>query len=92
MTITVELSAQLRDKAGAPGGAVEVDEPCRLRDLIAILCERWGGEFGEFLRGGSDRPRPAILISINDGQASWEENPELRDGDTVSLLSPIAGG
>ena len=36
--------------------------------------------------------RGALLLAVNDEQVFWETPLELRDGDVVRIMTPIAGG
>ena len=36
--------------------------------------------------------RTALLLAVNDEQVFWETPLELRDGDVVRIMTPIAGG
>ncbi|MEQ8206800.1 MAG: MoaD/ThiS family protein [Woeseia sp.] len=41
-------------------------------------------------RHGSVEPLAHCKVAINDEMASWDE--EIKDGDTVLLFPPVAGG
>ena len=50
------------------------------------------GDLYEELRGrfGLPLPQGALRVAINDEFAPWEQ--ELRDGDRVAFIPPVAGG
>ena len=73
--------AAYRDLAGQPSAEVELPEGARVSDLVACLRDR-GGSLALL------PPRPAV--ALNRCYASLEE--ELRAGDEVALIPPLAGG
>ncbi|MFM7072516.1 MAG: MoaD/ThiS family protein [Planctomycetota bacterium] len=93
MNIRVKYSGQLRaatrcgdeEIAWSPGGT--------LAELIAHLAERHSAGRPHLL-SDIGAIRPSLLIAVNDSAvaASDANAIRLRDGDTVWLLPPIAGG
>ena len=65
-------------------GASNVDE------LIFKLAEE-KKEIAEFLIV-DDQVSPSILVFINDVQHIWGTEQELNDGQSVTIMTPIAGG
>ena len=92
MIIHIELSSQIRAKASQPASRIEWEGECRLQALVRFLASRWGEPFQRFILDDEGRLRPTILLSLNDEQITWDENPPLPDGVRINLLSPIAGG
>jgi molybdopterin converting factor small subunit len=82
MTITVHYLAQLRRATGRASERIDLDEPATLASLLTALARR----HGEGLL------RPTVLAFVNDAQVGRPEDVVLRDGDSVTFLSPIAGG
>lgn len=78
-TITVNYFALFRERAGRASERVETDAQSAL-DLFRSLRHRHG----------TDDPRGHCKVAVNDELASWDT--ELRDGDTVLLFPPVAGG
>lgn len=79
MKLAVRYLAQLRHAVGSGGEEVELPGPLSVRELLAALAAR--------------RPAlltPALLVFVGDEQAEPER--QLRDGDEVTLLTPVAGG
>jgi molybdopterin converting factor small subunit len=89
MLVTVKYSAQLRQAAGVPREQLDVPSACSIRDLLAAAARK-----NEALRAqlldSSGAPRPHLLICVGDEQVT--AGTVLKDGDEVTLLSPIAGG
>jgi molybdopterin converting factor small subunit len=92
MRVSVRYMAQLRTAAGVAGETVEIDGPCTAADLAARLAARHGEALRRLLLGTDSRLSPIILVFVNDAQVGAGDSGPLQDGDTVTLLSPIAGG
>ena len=82
MTIHLRLFGEMRQylPAGVPrrGGPLEVADGITAQRLILSLGIPYGGEEGE------------IVVAVNDVQA--EHAQVLREGDTVAIFEPLAGG
>ena len=92
MRISVHYLAQLRQAAGT--GCEEMDLPtaCSARQLLVRLAQQRGDSLGRLLLGGDKKVHPTILLFVGDEQVGPEEDTMLKDGDVVTILSPIAGG
>jgi molybdopterin converting factor small subunit len=83
MTITLRLFGELKQylpEGRKQGRAVHVEVPDGLTalQLILRLGIPYGGEEGQ------------MVVAVNDTEVA--HNAVLRDGDTVSLFEPLAGG
>ena len=82
MTITVRLFGEL--KRHAPPGqsprsaSVAVPDGCTALQLILKLGIPYGGDEGQ------------MVVAVNDVEV--DHGTVLRDGDSVSLFEPLAGG
>jgi molybdopterin converting factor small subunit len=92
MRVAVHYLAQLKQAAGVAAEPVELDGPCGIADLVARLAERHGEPLRHLLLGADGRLQPTILLFVGEQQVGPEDRVELRDGDVVTLLSPVAGG
>jgi molybdopterin converting factor small subunit len=92
MRVTVRYMAQLRAAAGVAEESVELAGPCTASDLAARLAERHGDALRRLLLGADGRLSPVILAFVGERQVGSGEQLPLKDGDLVTLLSPIAGG
>jgi MoaD family protein len=92
MRVAVKYLAQIKQAAGRASEAVELDEGCSLRDLVRRLAERHGEPLRSLLLGPAGSPHDALLLFVGDEQVRWEVERELRDGDVVTVLAPMAGG
>ena len=77
--ITVRYFAGFREHAGTAEETVRLDAGTA-RDLFEQLKDRHG----------SNEPLGHCKVAINDEMADWDD--ALRDGDTVLLFPPVAGG
>jgi molybdopterin converting factor small subunit len=90
MKITVCYMAQLKQAAGVGSEQVEVGNPCSIEDLARRLADRHGDGLRKLLLGDNGTLQPTNLFFIGDAQAQLSD--QLKDGDVLTVLSPIAGG
>ena len=50
------------------------------------------GEMRRLLLGSAGEPHDSLLLFVGEEQVRWETPRELRDGDVVTVLAPMAGG
>lgn len=91
MTVTIRYLAQVRAAVGTATEAIELPGPCSLVELFRTLAERHGPAFGGLLFDVKGSLQPTILLFVNDQQITGEA-PLVREGDTITVLSPMAGG
>jgi molybdopterin converting factor small subunit len=89
--VAVRYMAQLRRAAGTGVEPVELETPCSAAELLKRLAEQRGGAFRDLLLDADGSVRHAVLIFIGDEQVG-AEIATLRDGDVVTVLTPMAGG
>jgi molybdopterin converting factor small subunit len=92
MKITVFYLAQLKQAAGRASETVEMDSPRSVLDLVRLLAERHGDGLRRLLFAADGSIQPTNLIFIGDMQVRRPADAQLKDGDSVTVLSPIAGG
>ncbi len=92
MQVTIEYAAQVKRAAGLASEYLDVDEPCSVQQLIGRIAKIHGGTLSNFLLDGDGGLQRSILLFVGDDQVRWETARQLRDGDVVSILSPISGG
>jgi molybdopterin converting factor small subunit len=90
MHVTVHFLAQLRRAAGCSVERVHLPSELTLADLFACLGDLHGEPFRHLLLGETGRPHPSLLVFIRDQPA--EPTTVLREGDEVTILTPMAGG
>lgn len=91
MNVAVRYMAQLRQAAGAAAERVELDRPCTAAELLKRLAERHGRPFRDLVLDAAGDPHPAVLLFVGDEQVR-AETTALRDGDVLTVLTPMAGG
>jgi len=92
MKITIQYGAQARTAAGTASESVEVEPGCGLRELIRQLAARHGQPFRELMLEHDGQPRPSNIAVVGEEMVRWNEPRPLRDGEVVTILSPISGG
>jgi molybdopterin synthase sulfur carrier subunit len=89
MNIAVRYLVQLKQSAGCSTEQVQLDRPCTVAGLVGLLAERHPG-LRSALLGADGKVQPTLLIFVGDDQS--ERDRPLRDGEEVTLMTPIAGG
>jgi molybdopterin converting factor small subunit len=93
MKVTVAYTGQLAAAAGAVEEELALDEGTRLDAVLRALAERHAGKFSELLFDDSDRLRSTLLIALDGEQlCDAAESVVLKDGASLMLMTPIAGG
>jgi molybdopterin converting factor small subunit len=90
MQVTVHYFAQLRRAAGVASESVAVQPGCTLAQLVQRLAEHHDESFRNLVLDAAGQPQRTLLYAIGDCQA--ELDAVLRDGDTVTILTPMSGG
>ena len=80
MTVTVLLFASYADALGKSSMQLDVAPGTTVRDVLSTLAAMPGG----------DRLPPEPLIAINEEYAN--ASTELRGGEEVAVIPPVAGG
>lgn len=92
MKVSITYTAQVRQAAGVAHEEVELDSPCTAEELIGRLAQQRDGRFGQLLLDEAGRVQPTVLLFVGDEQVTPGSAAPLRDGDAITVLSPIAGG
>jgi molybdopterin converting factor small subunit len=92
MVVTVEYTAQLKRAAGKAREDFELDDSDTLVDLVNVITDRHGDELSRLLKTADGNPQSTVIPCVGDDQVRWDAADILRDGVTVTLLSPISGG
>jgi molybdopterin converting factor small subunit len=80
MTVTVLLFASYADALGASAIELDVLPGSTVRDILGTLASMPGGH----------RLPPRPLVAINEEYATLQS--ELRGGEEVAVIPPVAGG
>ena len=96
MRITVRyISILLRDVTGRSSEAIETDgEGVALRQLLDGIASRHGERFRSTLYSEDGAIQPHFHVLVNGQSARFLDGMQtiVRDGDTVSFITPIGGG
>jgi sulfur-carrier protein len=92
MRITVEYAAQIKRAAGRGTETFECDSPCTVQDLLCRVADQHGETLGNLLFDNDRRLHSSILLFVGDSQVRSDQPRELKDGDVLTILSPISGG
>ena len=92
MVVTVEYTAQLKRAAGKVREDIELADSGTLLDLVNAIAKRHGEDLNRLLRTEDGSPQTTVIPFVGDDQVRWDAADALRDGVTVTLLSPISGG
>jgi molybdopterin converting factor small subunit len=90
--VTVRYLAQLRAATGAAAEEVELPRPCSVQELVLRLADRHGDAARRLLTGANGHLQTAVLLFLGDDQVGAPGETMLRDGDVLTLLTPVAGG
>lgn len=91
MNVRVRLTAQARDAAGCDETPVALGSDRSVRALLGALaaaCE----PLRPLLLKADGAPHPSVLVVVGDEQVPVDDPRELREGDAVTVMTPIAGG
>lgn len=78
-TVTLQYYAQLREQAGTSS------------EQVSTAATSLAGLYEELRsRHGFSLPSDALKVAVNAQFSDWSR--ELRDGDTVVFIPPVAGG
>ena len=92
MKIKTEYTAQLKAITGVSLEYFDINENCSLLQLIKVISDKHGERFKQFVLDDNGSIIPSIMIIINNEQVYADDSINLKKNDTVSFLSPMAGG
>jgi MoaD family protein len=92
MKVTLKYMGQLRHLTGKNEEQIECSEGSSLTDLLTKASGKYDPHFVDIVLDSTGTIRPSLIIIINGITASKDAAPNLSDGDTITLLTAIAGG
>ena len=92
MKVKVEYTAQLKAIAGVSWEYLDTDEDIDLLKLIDIISGKHGKKLKEYIMTDDGTVLPAMMLAINNERVYANDSVILKEDDTVSFLSPMAGG
>jgi len=93
MNVTIDYVAQIKSAAGTDHETVVVPAGMTLKALLAERAGHFGEAFSTLVFGAGGANRPSLIVALNDEQVDTETTPILlKEGDCLTLLTPMAGG
>ncbi len=92
MQVTFKYMAQLKQAAGVEEETIETEATASLVSLANRLADRHDDSFRRIVLDASGKLQPSILFFVGDQQVQAQEPYEFRDGDVITVMSPMAGG
>jgi molybdopterin converting factor small subunit len=92
MKVTVKYSAQARVATGLSSEELDLDEPTTVHDLVVRLARQHGSAFRRLALDANGCPHPSLLVAIGDDQVRSGDRRMVASGETVTIMTPIAGG
>lgn len=90
MQVTVHYFAQLKRAAGVASETAVMEPDATLAQLVQHVAHQHGDIFRAMMLDSAGQPQRTLLYAVGDEQADLER--VLREGDTVAILAPMAGG
>lgn len=91
MKVVTKYLAPISNVLNKIAEEVEVKEGATLKDLIDLLSAKYGRRLKDHFFDDKMEFKPKFIISIN-GESITDPHVELRDGDHVYFVQPVAGG
>lgn len=92
--VKVKFYAMLREATGKKMEIIKLPAKLSVGDLITLLVERYGDDFGKYIYDLGKEVRDYLSFMLNGININSLDglNTMLRDGDVLSLLPPVGGG
>jgi molybdopterin converting factor small subunit len=92
MRLTIIYTTQLKSALGIGSEAIDIPPPPTPAALLTTLAEMHGAEFRRLTLGASGQPLASLIVCVGDQQVPVAAPVQLKDGDTITILSAISGG
>jgi|Deesub1362A_J573_1020465.scaffolds.fasta_scaffold00612_20 molybdopterin synthase sulfur carrier subunit len=94
MKVKVLYYATFRQMTGCKAEDIEFNEAPKVKDLIYLLFQKYGGDFRKALVNSEGEVKDFIKILVNGRNIDFLEGLDtlLDDGDRVYFFPPVAGG
>ena len=92
MKITVKYMAQLKQSAGVGDEIIDIDNEDTLEKVVRRIASNHSEAFRRILLDADMGLQPAILYFVGDEQLQPGSERRFRDGETLTVLAPMAGG
>lgn len=94
MSVKVKYFALLREITGKREEDIEVAEGTCVDELLEKLSAKYGKRFRDYVYGLGEFKRLTLTFLLNGRNIELMDGfkTKLKDGDTLSILPPVAGG
>lgn len=92
MKITLNYMGQLRHLTGKDSDQIECAQGTSLADLITEASKQYDERFVKIVMDATGAIRSSLIIIIDGVSVERDVAPNLSDGDSITLLTAIAGG
>ncbi len=95
MQVKILYLGMVRTKVGKKEEEYEIREGSSLKDLLNTLAKTYGKGLGDFFNVDKEsRLDPTFIVTVNGALVNLTGGPdiELRNEDTVALMTLISGG
>jgi len=95
ITVRVRTILYLKRIIGSGEVELSIPEGSTLEELLATMVKRWGEELSSrLLESNSTIPLPYIRLMVNGRDIAFLNRlkTELKEGDEILILPPVAGG
>ncbi|MEM1524537.1 MAG: ubiquitin-like small modifier protein 1 [Nitrososphaerales archaeon] len=95
MRVLIKAFATLREILGSTGQIqLELKDNINVNTLLNILAEKYGEQFTRYIFNEKGELNPFVKIFINGRNIEFLKGleTELKNGDVITLIPPVAGG
>jgi MoaD family protein len=92
MKISFEYFAQVRKATGTEKEELDLAEGTELQAALDSAAGKHGADFRSLVLDDSGSLRPSMIVLINGQATKRDEARKLAEGDSIALLSAVAGG
>ncbi len=92
MQVTLSGTGPLKRAVSEEGLLLDLPAGARLRDALSVASEQLG-DAGSVLRDHGGQVQQGLVVFLNDEMVRRNGgDTELKDGDELTVLMPVAGG
>jgi len=91
LKITVSYTGQIKSAVGVPSEQLDLTVSSTLTELVRRLAEKHS-QAARHLLGEDGNVQRALLLVVNNEQVPPGNDPQLTEGDQVTIMPPISGG
>ena len=92
MKITLNYMGQLRYIAGKDCESCQCPDQSSVQQALLQDAGKYKPAFGRILFDDAKSLRLTVMILVNEERVSEDNTPVLSEGDSITILTPIAGG